>query len=114
MATVPGARGYGGSGREAPALETLRGLPAEPDVDLAFIDADKDDYVAYWDELVPRVRPGGLLVVGNVFYHGGVTDPGATGSAAAVRDFNAHVKADRRVDSVMLPVADGLTLARRR
>ncbi|MFD1657939.1 O-methyltransferase [Streptomyces caeni] len=100
--------------RIAPALETLRGLPAEPHIDMAFIDADKDDYGAYWDELVPRMRPGGLLVVDDVFCHGGVTDPDATGCAAAVRDFNAQVKADERVDSVMLPVADGLTLARRR
>ncbi|MFJ6119771.1 O-methyltransferase [Streptomyces sp. NPDC092129] len=100
--------------RIAPAIDTLRALPAGPHIDMAFIDADKDNYVAYWDELVPRMRPGGLLVVDNVFYHGGVTDPGASGLAAAIRDFNDHVTADERVDSVMVPVADGLTLARRR
>ena len=100
--------------RIAPALQTLRELPTEPHIDMAFIDADKDNYVAYWDELVPRMRPGGLLVVDNVFYHGEVTDPDATGLAAAIKDFNTHVQADDRVDSVMLAVADGLTLARRR
>lgn len=100
--------------RIAPALDTLRGLPDEPHLDMAFIDADKDNYIAYWDELVPRTRPGGLLVVDNVFYHGGVTDPTATGLAAAIKDFNDHVRADDRVDSVMLSVADGVTLARRR
>lgn len=100
--------------RIAPAIDTLRALPAGPRIDMAFIDADKDNYVAYWDELVPRMRPGGLLVVDNVFYHGGATDPGASGLAAAIRDFNDHVTADERVDSVMVPVADGLTLARRR
>lgn len=100
--------------RIAPAIETLRGLPDAPHIDMAFIDADKDNYTAYWDELVPRMRTGGLLVVDNVFYRGDVTDPGATGLAAAIKNFNEHVKADERMESVMLPVADGLTLARRR
>ena len=100
--------------RIAPAIETLRGLPDAPHIDMAFIDADKDNYTAYWDELVPRMRTGGLLVVDNVFYRGDVTDPGATGLAAAIKSFNEHVKADERMESVMLPVADGLTLARRR
>ncbi|WP_369246317.1 O-methyltransferase [Streptomyces sp. R41] len=100
--------------RIAPALQTLRGLPDEPHIDMAFIDADKDNYIAYWDELVPRMRPGGLLVVDNVFLHGGVTDPEATGFAAAIKEFNEHVKADTRVDCVMLAVADGMTLGRRR
>ncbi|MGH9110902.1 MAG: O-methyltransferase, partial [Acidimicrobiales bacterium] len=54
--------------RIAPAIETLRSLPAEPHIDLAFIDADKGGYVAYWDELVPRVRPGGLLLADNVLW----------------------------------------------
>jgi caffeoyl-CoA O-methyltransferase len=53
-------------------------------------------------------------VVDNVFFHGGVTDPDATGPAAAIQAFNTHVSADDRVDSVMLSIADGLTLARRR
>ena len=100
--------------RIAPAIETLRGLPDAPHIDMAFIDADKDNYTVYWDELVPRMRTGGLLVVDNVFYRGDVTDPGATGLAAAIKDFNEHVTADERMESVMLPVADGLTLARRR
>ncbi|WP_156722508.1 O-methyltransferase [Streptomyces apocyni] len=100
--------------RIAPALETLGALPQEPHIDLAFIDADKENYIGYWDELVPRMRPGGLLVVDNVFLHGGVTDPDATGPAAAIKEFNERVKRDDRVDSVMLPVVDGLTLARKR
>ncbi len=62
--------------RIGPALETLRALPAEPEVDLAFIDADKENYIAYWDELVPRIRPGGLIVSDNVFFHGQVTESG--------------------------------------
>lgn len=99
--------------RIAPAVETLRALPAVADVDLAFLDADKEGYIAYWEELVPRMRPGGLIVVDNVLFHGQVADPNATGPAAAIRAFNDHVSADRRMESVMLAVADGLTLARK-
>lgn len=100
--------------RIAPAIETLRALPTEPWIDLVFLDADKESYIAYWDELVPRMRPGGLLVVDNTLYHGEVVDPAASGSAAAIRAFNDHVRADERVDDVLLTVADGTTLARRR
>ncbi|WP_327356276.1 O-methyltransferase [Streptomyces sp. NBC_01304] len=99
--------------RLAPALDTLRALPLAPHIDMAFLDADKDNYVAYWEELVPRMRRGGLIVADNVFLRGEVTDPGATGLAAAIKEFNERVRADDRVDSVMLAVADGLTLARR-
>ncbi|EQD81582.1 caffeoyl-CoA O-methyltransferase [Saccharopolyspora erythraea NRRL 2338] len=100
--------------RLAPALDTLRALPREPAVDLAFIDADKPGYVDYWEELVPRMRAGGLLIADNVLYHGGVVEPGAEGNAAAIRRFNEHVLADDRVEQVMLGIADGVTLARRR
>ncbi|NJP99565.1 O-methyltransferase [Streptomyces zingiberis] len=100
--------------RIGPALDTLRALPREPGVDLAFIDADKENNINYWEELVPRTRPGGLLAVDNVFLHGRVTDEKATGAAAAVREFNDHALADERVETVMLSVADGLTLARKR
>ncbi|GAB2600272.1 class I SAM-dependent methyltransferase [Streptomyces capparidis] len=99
--------------RLGPAADTLRALPEEPWIDLAFLDADKPGYIAYWEELVPRMRPGGLIVSDNVLYHGEVTDaePGAT--ARAVREFNAHVRADTRADSLLLPIADGLTVSRR-
>ncbi|MEU8823509.1 class I SAM-dependent methyltransferase [Streptomyces sp. NPDC048636] len=100
--------------RIAPALETLKAMPAEPHIDLAYLDADKASYIDYWEELVPRLRPGGVLVADNVFFNGGVTDPEATGSPAAIRAFNEHVSADDRMESIMLTVADGLTLARRR
>lgn len=71
-------------------------------------------YIAYWEELVPRLRPGGLIVADNVLYRGDVTDPAATGAALAIRAFNDHVVADRRMEAVMLTVADGVTLARKR
>jgi caffeoyl-CoA O-methyltransferase len=100
--------------RIAPAIETLRALPGGQWVDFVFLDADKESYIDYWEELVPRLTPGGLLVVDNTLFHGAVADPSAGGSAAAIRAFNDHVRADDRVDDVLLTVADGLTLARKR
>ncbi len=100
--------------RIAPALETLKAMPAEPHIDLAYLDADKASYIDYWEELVPRLNPGGVIVADNVFFNGDVTDPAATGSGAAIKVFNEHVAADDRMESIMLTVADGLTLARRR
>ncbi|MGK5734130.1 O-methyltransferase [Streptomyces sp. URMC 124] len=100
--------------RLGPASDTLRALPGEPHIDLAFIDADKPAYMDYWEQLVPRVRPGGLLLADNVLYAGEAADHRATGNAAAIRAFNDQVRADDRVEAVMLPIADGLTLARKR
>jgi caffeoyl-CoA O-methyltransferase len=100
--------------RLGPALGTLRALPGEPSFDLAFIDADKEGYIAYWGELVPRVRGGGVILVDNTFLHGRILDPKPGDRAQAVRDFNDHALADGRVDLVMLSVGDGLTMARKR
>jgi caffeoyl-CoA O-methyltransferase len=100
--------------RIAPALETLRALPAEPHLDLAFVDADKSGYRAYAEELIPRLRPGGLLLVDNVLWGGSVLDPQAGGDTAHIRAFNDWLVTDPRVDCVLLPVSDGLTLALRR
>jgi caffeoyl-CoA O-methyltransferase len=100
--------------RIAPAIETLRALPDGQWLDLAFLDADKGGYVDYWEQIVPRLRPGGLVVADNTLFHGEVVDQAATGGAAAIRAFNEHVEADDRVDHVLLTVADGLTLARRK
>ncbi|WP_406097329.1 O-methyltransferase [Streptomyces sp. NBC_01013] len=100
--------------RIAPALDTLRAMPAEPHIDFAYLDADKGNYIAYWEELVPRMRQGGVITTDNVLFHGGVTDPRAAGAAAAIQEFNNHVSADPRMDSVMLTVSDGLTLSRKR
>ncbi|MEU2393135.1 O-methyltransferase [Streptomyces sp. NPDC007369] len=100
--------------RLGPAAHTLAALPYEAEIDLAFLDADKGGYRTYWDELVPRLRPGGLLLADNVLYGGNAARADATGNALAIREFNAHVRADARVESVLLPLADGLTLARKR
>jgi caffeoyl-CoA O-methyltransferase len=99
--------------RLGPANETLAALPADPTVDLAFIDADKPGYIGYWQELVPRVRPGGLLVVDNVFFGGEVVEEEPSENGAAIQRFNAHAATDDRVELVMLPIADGVTIARR-
>ncbi|MDG4784513.1 O-methyltransferase [Micromonospora sp. WMMD1102] len=99
--------------RIGPAAETLRSLPAQPHLDLAFVDADKPGYPTYWAELVPRMRTGGLLVVDNVLRGGRVLAPESVADQA-IAEFNEAVLADERVDLVMLPIADGLTLARRR
>jgi caffeoyl-CoA O-methyltransferase len=101
--------------RLAPALETLRALPAEPHLDLAFVDADKGGYRAYAEELIPRLRRDGLLLVDNVLWSGRVLDPGDEGEDTGhIRAFNDWLVADERVECGMLPVADGLTMARRR
>ena len=99
--------------RIAPALDTLRALPREPWIDLVYLDADKGSYVAYWEELVPRMRPGGIIAADNTLYHGRVVDPRATGGTAGIRAFNDRVASDGRVEALLLTVADGLTLARR-
>lgn len=101
--------------RLGPALDTLAALPPGPHLDLAFIDADKGGYVGYWDEIVPRTRPGGIILVDNTLQNGEVADPAVSDPrVAGMRVFNDHVVADARVDQVLLPVGDGLTLARRR
>jgi caffeoyl-CoA O-methyltransferase len=98
-----------------PALETLRALPVEPSFDLGFIDADKPSYPGYYEEILARLRPGGLILVDNVLWMGRVADPAADDPATvAIRAFNDQVAADPRVDCVMLPVSDGLTLLRKR
>jgi len=100
--------------RIGPALETLRSMPAEPTFDLAFIDADKPNYPAYWEEVVARLNPGGLVLVDNVLYHGRVVEDDNAEAVTAIRELNDRIHADERFDSVMLTISDGLTLARRR
>jgi caffeoyl-CoA O-methyltransferase len=99
--------------RIGPALETLRALPHETTIDVAFIDADKPNYVNYYDELLPRLRVGGLILADNTLWSGRVADPPAADDAdnlAAIRRFNDHVAADDGVANYILPVADGLTV----
>jgi len=101
--------------RLGPGLDTLRALPAGPALDICFIDADKEGYIGYWDQLVPRTRPGGVILVDNTIFHNRVLDPAdRSATVQAVRDFNDHALADSRVDLVLTPIGDGLTVARRR
>lgn len=101
--------------RIAPATETLADLSRGPNFDLAFIDADKSAYIAYFEALLPLMRAGGIILVDNVLWMGAVIDPEANDEdTVAIRRFNDLVAADPRVDCVMLPIADGLTLLRKR
>jgi caffeoyl-CoA O-methyltransferase len=101
--------------RIGPAADTLRSLPDEPQFDLGFIDADKGGYRTYYEEILRRLRPGGLGLVDNVLWGGSVVDPERQDDdTVAIRAFNDHVAGDDRVDRVMLPVADGLTIVRKR
>jgi predicted O-methyltransferase YrrM len=102
--------------RIAPALDTLAALGAEGQTfDLAFIDADKPNYANYFDALLPLMRPNGAILVDNVLWDGRVVQAGADDeNTVAIRAFNDKVAADERVDTVMLPIADGLTVCRKR
>lgn len=104
--------------RLAPAVETLDALLASGHagvVDLAFIDADKTGYAAYLERVFQLLRPNGLLLVDNVLWGGKVADPAASSpDTDALRAFNLRLKDDSRFDISLLPVGDGLTLARKR
>lgn len=117
------ARGYwrkaGVAGRItlklAPALETVRGLPLEPTLDFAFIDADKSNYRNYYEEILPRTRAGGLILIDNVLWNGAVLNPAIrTADTRAIRELNDLIARDDRVEAVMLAVSDGLTICRKK
>ncbi|GIW42822.1 MAG: hypothetical protein KatS3mg077_0104 [Candidatus Binatia bacterium] len=101
--------------RLGPALDTLRALPDTELFDFAFVDADKVNYVLYYEEILKRLRPNGLILFDNVLWMGTVADPRvADPDTQALRELNQRLASDTRVDVVMLPVADGITLARKR
>ena len=99
------------------SLETLLNQEGRAGAfDFAFIDADKENYPVYWEYCLELVRPGGLIAVDNVLRYGRVADPDWEGDPMtdAIRTFNERARDDERVDLAMVPVADGLTLARKR
>jgi caffeoyl-CoA O-methyltransferase len=101
--------------RVGPALDSLRAMPSADRLDFAFVDADKPSYGDYYEELLSRMRPGGLIMLDNVLLGGRVLDPPeGDDSAVAMADLNDRLESDERVDLAMLGVADGITLARKR
>jgi caffeoyl-CoA O-methyltransferase len=96
-----------------PALDSIRSL--EGDFDFVFVDADKENYVAYYEEVLPRLSPAGLIAADNTLWSGRILDEAdQDDSTRAIRAFNDHVAADDRVVSVVLTVRDGVTLIRRK
>ena len=94
------------------ARETLRSLSRAPHIDLAFIDADKPGYIDYYEALVPRLRPGGLLIADNIFMGGDVVDPETGSMAAAMVEFIEHAQGDPRTETVLVPIGDGFAMSR--
>ena len=104
--------------RLAPALDTLANLLADGgagSIDFAFIDADKREYNGYYEAILKLMRPGGIIAVDNVLWGGAVADPAQQDDdTRAIRALNEKLKADSRISLSLLPIGDGLTLARKR
>ena len=101
--------------RIGPALETLQGLELVEQFDFAFIDADKVAYRAYYDEILPRLRRGGLLLLDNMLQNGSVIDPTANDeNTVAIRQLNEAIKEDPRASVVLLPIGDGVSFVQKR
>jgi len=97
------------------ALDTLRAMPRDEELDFAFIDADKVGYLDYYEECLARLRAGGLMMIDNVLSGGRVLDPAPDDeSARTIAKLNERITADERVDVAMLGIADGVTLALKR
>lgn len=104
--------------RIAPALDTLDRLIANGEdntFDFAFIDADKRNYLNYYEKALTLVRPGGIIAIDNVLWFGQVADPQVNDPRTqAIRDFNQTLKKDERIELTLVPIGDGLTLAWKR
>lgn len=102
----------------APALDTLEGLLKRGEqgrYDFAFIDADKGNYLNYYERIIRLLRPGGVIAVDNVLWDGAVIDKkDKSKDTVAIREFNAALHKDQRIELSMVPIGDGLTLARKR
>ena len=100
--------------RVGPALETLKALPPDTIFDFAFIDADKVSYGDYYEAVLARLRPNGIIVFDNVLWMGAVIDPAnTTDDTKALRELNDALVEDQRVQTVMLSVSDGITIVRK-
>ena len=98
--------------RLAPAIETLRALPRTRSINLGFVDADKESYILYYEELVPRLAPDGIIIADNLFMNGRVVHPQPDPVASASTAFARHIQADPRTESVIVPIGDGFSLTR--
>jgi len=100
--------------RIGPGVDTLRALPLEEQFDFAFIDADKPGYPDYYEEILARLRPGGLLLLDNMLQGGRVVDESETDeSVTAIRSLNAAIAEDPRVRVVLLPIGDGVSVVQK-
>lgn len=100
--------------RIGPGLETLRSLPEEEQFDFGFIDADKVGYPGYYEEVLKRLRQGGLILLDNMLQGGSVVDPAAEGeSVLAIRSVNDRIVADERVKVVLMPIGDGVSVVQK-
>ena len=100
--------------RIGPALESLRAMERTEQFDFAFIDADKTEYIDYFEETLPRMRPNALIMLDNTLRDGTVLDPGDSDAAKVTAELNDRLAKDRRVDVALLGVADGITMVRKR
>jgi caffeoyl-CoA O-methyltransferase len=100
--------------RIGPALESLRSMEATEQFDFAFLDADKTEYIDYFEETLARLRPNGLIMIDNTLRDGTVLEPGDSDSARVTAELNDRLAKDDRVDVALLGVADGVTLVRKR
>ena len=99
----------------APAIDTLRSLPEHEQFDLALLDADKPSYIDYYEELVPRLRPGGWIIADNTLWSGRVPDAEVSDDdLVTLRAYNDRARDDERVTTVLLALADGLTVSQKR
>ena len=98
-----------------PAADTLKALPASPAFDFAFIDADKTSYPIYYEEILKRLRPSGLILIDNVLWNGAILDETTKDAdTLALRALNDLIAKDTRVEAVMVGIADGLTIVRKK
>ena len=100
--------------RVGPSLDTLRAMERTEQFDFAFIDADKTEYIDYFEETLARLRPNGLILLDNTLRGGSVLDPGDSESARVTAELNDRLATDDRVDVALLGFADGITMVRKR
>ena len=97
-----------------PAGDSLANMPEEPTYDFVFLDADKSGYPDYYELILPRMKPGALLLIDNILMGGDVVDPEPGTSSEVVANLNAKIAADDRVDAAFAMVADGIAFVRKR